>query len=92
MLCWLRLVMPGYARLCLYTLSQFWHELPLNEAFWHTFDKKASILCFTMDAAVHSVMVTIVCILDMYNSKYAMASCVSEVYIVNQCGLWCCWA
>ena len=40
------------------------------------------------NAAVDCVVVRIVCILY----RYGMATCVSNVIMVNQCVLWCCWA
>ena len=48
------------------------------------------LVMLVWNAAIHSVMVRVVCIL--YNSKYSAASCVSRVNMVNQCGLWCSWA
>ena len=36
-------------------------------------------------------MVRVVCVFHMNFAKYAMARCVSEVYMVNQCGLWSGW-
>ena len=42
-------------------------------------------------AAIHCVMVVIVCILYLNNGRCATVSCVSVVNMINQSGLWCSW-
>lgn len=48
----------------------------------------SSLNMLVWNAAVDCVVVRIVCV--MY--RYCKATCVSDVNMVNQCALWCCWA
>ena len=60
--------------------------------FGTNFTKHADLLHSQWNAAVHCVMVRIVSILHMSCGRHGMASCASDIHMVNQCALWCCWA
>ena len=60
-----------------------------DKADWQ---KYAGMLYSQRDAAIHCVMVRIVCILHMNKGRHGMACYVSDIHMVYQSALWCCWA
>ena len=78
----------GFSWDCLWSLTRRdWSVMNNIQSRGH-YSSPCSLNMLVWNAAVDCVVVRIVCV--MY--RYCKATCVSDVNMVNQCALWCCWA